>query len=201
MTVQLWMIFAAVVLVFLVVMSLLFLRALFRTKVLQWAKHQKGQVRQEAQWVWRIALVLTVIIGVGEYMKLGNPLVMTSFGNLTYIGLVLFVLGLFVLLKAMDARKQYLWYFQVLAPGEKLPPYSTNGIYSVVRNPRDLGVVLVLAGVAASLMLKFALAFVVLFFIATIARVNSRDRLLMEKYGKEYADYASKTRKLIPYVY
>lgn len=201
MQIAVWMILIAIIVLFLAGCKLLAFRALFRTKVLQWAKHQKSQVKPEAAWTWWIAFVLVLVVGIGEYRKLGNPVLTTEYGLLQYAGFVLFALGLWTWLAAMDARKQYFWYFQILAPKEELPAYSTTGVYASVRNPRDLGLVLVIAGLACALALKFSIAFAVLFLLATCYRVSSRDRILMEKYGKQYIDYVRRTKKLIPYVY
>jgi protein-S-isoprenylcysteine O-methyltransferase Ste14 len=196
-----WMILAGIVVLFLAGCKWLAFRALFRTKVLQWAKHQKSQVAPEAAWTWRIALLLVLAAGIGEFRKLGSPLLSAEYGLAQYLGFVLVALGLWSWLAAMDARKQYFWFFQILAPGEKLAQYSTDGIYASVRNPRDLGFVLVVLGLALALSLKFTIAFGVLFLIATCFRVNSRDRILIEKYGKQYIDYSRSTKKLIPYLY
>lgn len=199
--IALWIVLVGIVLVFLVASKLLFARALFRTKVLQWARHKKTAVSSEVLWVWRTAFALTLIVGIGEYLKAGNPVLRQTYGAGVIIGLVLLALGLCVWMLAMDARKQYFWYFQVLAPKEELSAFSTNGIYGVVRNPRELGLLLVLAGIALSFGLKFSLAFVLLFLFATIYRVGSRDRILMEKHGKEYIEHMRSSKRLIPYLY
>jgi len=201
MQVALWMILVAIAVLFLIGCKLMAARAMFRTKLLQWAKHAKSQVKPEAAWTWRIALLLVLAVGIGEFRKLGNPLLSAEYGLAQYLGFVLVTLGLWAWLAAMDARKQYFWFFQILSPGEKLAPYSTDGVYASVRNPRDLGLVLLVLGLALVLSLKFAVAFAVLFLLATCYRVNSRDRILIEKYGKQYIDYARSTKKLIPYLY
>lgn len=201
MMIAVWMVLIGIVLFFLIASKLLFARALFRTKVLQWARHQRTQVKPEALWVWRIAMLLTIVISIGEYRKLGNPIVSSEYGMLTWLGLVAIALGLWTWMAAMDARRQYFWYFQVLAPKEDLPAFSTDGVYSMVRNPRELGLLLVMAGLALAFSLLFTLVFVVLFLFATVFRANSRDRILLEKHGKAYIDYMRTSKKLIPYVY
>ena len=199
--IALWIVLVAIVLVFVIVSKLLLLRSLFATKALQWSKHQKSVIGNEALWVWCIMFVLTLIIGIAEYLKQGNPFMATTYSTWTCLGLVLLVIGLLVWLAAMHARKQYLWYFQVLGFKESLPPYSTNGIYGAVRNPREFGLVLVMAGIASSFSLMFALAFTVLFLFATMFRVSSRDRIMLEKHGKAYIDYMRTSKRLIPYVW
>lgn len=199
--IALWMLLVGIALVFVVLSLLLMARSLFATNALQWARHQKTTIGSEALWVWRITFVLTLVIGIAEYLKQGNPVLRAVFTNTTWAGLALVILGFIVWLAAMHARKQYIWYFQVLAFKEALPPYSTNGIYGAVRNPRELGLILVMAGLALSFSLTFMLAFTVLFLFATMFRASSRDRIMLEKHGKAYIDYMSTTKRLIPYVW
>jgi protein-S-isoprenylcysteine O-methyltransferase Ste14 len=194
------MLVAGVALVFLIAVKLMLLRALFRTKVLQWARHYKARVAPEAAWTYSLTLLLTLAIGIGEFVKKGNPL-MDAVVPKTWAGIAVLALGLYVFALAMDARKQYLWFWQVLAPKETIPPYSTTGIYSAVRNPRDLGLLLLLAGVSLVFALNITLVFVILLLFATIYRVSARDRALMEEHGKPYIDYTSRSKKLIPYIY
>ncbi len=201
MEIALWMVLVGIAVVFVLVSDFLLTRALFATRVLQWAKHHKGVIGPEALWVWRIAFVLTLGIGFGEFRKLGNPLLVTTYTSQVYAGLAVLLLGLLVWLTAMHARKQYLWFIQVLAPKEVLPVFSMNGIYAQVRNPRELGLLLVLAGLAMTFTLSFTLAFVGILFLATAFRASSRDRILMEKHGKAYIDYMRTSKKLIPYIY
>lgn len=199
--IALWMVLAGIALVFIVLSFILMARSLFATDALQWAKHQKTTIGSEALWVWRIMFVLAFVIGIAEYLKQGNPVLKTVFTGTTWAGAALVILGLIVWLAAMHARKQYIWCFQVLAFKEALPPYSTNGIYGAVRNPRELGLVLMMAGLALSFSLTFMLAFTVLFVFATMFRVASRDRIMLEKHGKAYIDYMRTSKRLIPYIW
>lgn len=201
MKIAIWMVLTAIFLLFLIVGRLLQTRALFRTKVMQWAKHHKSLMSPESAWVYKLAFLLTLVVGIGEYVKLGNPLASSSYTSMNIIGLALLALGLNNWLNAMAARKQFFWFVQVLAPKEELPPYSTNGIYARIRNPRDWGMILVMAGLSAALSLKFALVFCVLLLFATAYKASSRDRILLEKYGKEYGNYMNRTKKLIPWIY
>jgi protein-S-isoprenylcysteine O-methyltransferase Ste14 len=195
------MVLTAIFLLFCIAGRLLETRALFRTKVLQWAKHQKAVMSPEAKWVYTIALLLTLAVGIGEYLKAGNPILSDTYTGMTLFGIAIILLGLNVLLNAMAARKQFFWVVQVLAPKEELPPYSTNGIYARIRNPRDWGMLLIIAGLALTLSLKFTLVFTVLLLFATAYKLSSKDRIFIEKYGREYISYMNRTKKLIPYIY
>ncbi len=201
MKIAIWMVLTGIFLLFCIVGRLLQTRALFRTKVMQWAKRRKTIVSPEAKWVYGIAFLLTLIVGVGEYWKAGNPVLSDVYTAQTYIGLAFLLLGLNKLINLMVARKQFFWFIQVLAPKEEIPPYFTNGIYAKLRNPGDWGMLLIIAGLALVLSLKFTLIFTILLLFATAYKVSSRDRILLEKYGKEYISYMNKSKKLIPWIY
>lgn len=199
--IPLWIVLAVIVLLFIIDVKLLIIKALFKTKALQWAKHRKDYVSPEALWVWRLMFALTLIVGVGEFVKAGNPIMTSTYNSLNYVGLLLLVLGLWALAAAMNSRKQYLWFWQVLGPKETIPPFTKTGIYASVRNPRELALILLLGGLAATFSLKFMLVFSVILLFATMFKASSRDRILMEKHGKQYIDYTRTSKKLIPYIY
>ena len=57
-------------------------------------------------------------------------------------------------------------------------------------------------GIALALSSKFGLLAVVVFFIpAVLYRVAAEEKLLIDKFGKEYLGYMEKTNKLIPFIY
>lgn len=200
--VAIWIVLAVITVFFLIISVLLLARALFRTKVLQWAKHAKRKVKNEALWTWRVAFALTIIIGVGEYVKKNNPLLSTDYTLLTILGFVLVGLSLWVAVSGLNARKQYFWFFQVLGPKEKLPAFSRTGIYATVRHPRELSILLLITGLAFTLGLKFALLMTVVILLpATMFLVSTKDRGLVDQYGKPYIEYVRNTKKLIPYIY
>ena len=78
---------------------------------------------------------------------------------------------------------------------------ETRGIYSVIRNPSYLGMIVNMIG--------WGLAFrgwsgvVIAFFllIPLIARMHSEERLLREHFGSEYDAYFARTWRLIPGLY
>jgi protein-S-isoprenylcysteine O-methyltransferase Ste14 len=76
---------------------------------------------------------------------------------------------------------------------------TTNGIYNYIRHPIYTGLSVMMVGaevVAGSIIflpLLFALA------IAANVQTKKEERILIEKFGKEYVSYMSRTKKLIPY--
>jgi len=78
----------------------------------------------------------------------------------------------------------------------------TEGPYDVVRNPIYTGMfgMLLATGLAISYWFSL-LAATVVFFIGTIIRVRSEEKLLREQFGPEFEAYAARVPAMLPGVY
>jgi protein-S-isoprenylcysteine O-methyltransferase Ste14 len=78
---------------------------------------------------------------------------------------------------------------------------ETRGIYSVIRNPSYLGMIVNMIGwgLAFRSWCGVAIAFLLLFPL--VARIRSEERLLREHFGAEYDAYFSRTWRLLPGLY
>jgi protein-S-isoprenylcysteine O-methyltransferase Ste14 len=86
-----------------------------------------------------------------------------------------------------------------LVEGHKL---ATSGPYAYVRHPIYSGMLgmLVATGLAISHWAAL-LASLVVFFVGTIIRVRSEEKLLREAFGDEFEDYAQRVPAIVPGVY
>lgn len=86
-----------------------------------------------------------------------------------------------------------------LVEGHKL---ATTGPYAYVRHPIYTGMLgmLIATGLAISQWLAL-LAALLVFFIGTIIRVRSEDRLLHEAFGEQFENYARRVRAIVPGIY
>ena len=86
-----------------------------------------------------------------------------------------------------------------LVEGHKL---ATSGPYAYVRHPIYTGMLgmLVATGLAIS-HLAALLAALVIFFIGTIIRVRSEERLLREAFGEQFENYARRVPAIVPGLY
>ena len=86
-----------------------------------------------------------------------------------------------------------------LVEGHKL---ATSGPYSFVRHPIYAGMLgmLVATGLAISHWLAL-LAALIIFFIGTIIRVRSEERLLREAFGDQFENYARRVPAIVPGLY
>lgn len=77
----------------------------------------------------------------------------------------------------------------------------TTGIYSVIRHPSYLGMIINMIGWCLVLRSLGGLLIAGLFLIPLIARINSEEKMLSSEFGTEYENYRSKTSRLIPHIY
>ena len=86
-----------------------------------------------------------------------------------------------------------------LVEGHKL---ATSGPYAYVRHPIYTGMLgmLIATGLAISHWIALLVALLV-FFIGTIIRMRSEDRLLREAFGKQFENYAQRVPAIVPGLY
>jgi protein-S-isoprenylcysteine O-methyltransferase Ste14 len=77
-----------------------------------------------------------------------------------------------------------------------------DGLYSLVRHPGYLGLLLILTGLSAG-MNSFQSFFIVTVPVsaALLYRIAVEEKMLIEEFGSGYCDYIRKTKKIIPYIY
>ena len=77
----------------------------------------------------------------------------------------------------------------------------TSGIYSRIRNPSYLGLIVNMPGWALTFRSGVGVLLTALTIPILIARVDSEERLLRGHFGAEYDAYCARTWRLIPWVY
>lgn len=78
---------------------------------------------------------------------------------------------------------------------------ETHGIYSVIRNPSYLGMIVNMMGWGLAFRGWSGVAIAFLLLIPLTARIHSEERLLREHFGAEYDAYFSRTWRLLPGIY
>jgi len=78
---------------------------------------------------------------------------------------------------------------------------ETRGIYSVVRNPSYLGMLINMIGWGLAFRGWSGVAIAFLLLIPLVARIHSEERLLRQHFGAEYDAYFARTWRLIPGLY
>jgi protein-S-isoprenylcysteine O-methyltransferase Ste14 len=77
----------------------------------------------------------------------------------------------------------------------------TSGLYSHIRHPSYLGLVITEVGWSLAFRSMLGLLLTALTVPVLIARMNSEEALLEGHFGAEYGDYKRRTRRLLPGVY
>jgi protein-S-isoprenylcysteine O-methyltransferase Ste14 len=85
-----------------------------------------------------------------------------------------------------------------IQPGHTL---VTDGIYSYIRNPSYLGLLILSLGWALAFRSGLGVLLAALNIPPLVARMNSEERLLHAQFGQEYEAYRARTWRLLPGVY
>ncbi len=76
-----------------------------------------------------------------------------------------------------------------------------HGVYRYIRHPLYLGAILLNLGII--LLFSSLLGFLVMmgYIPCVLYRIQIEEKMLVERFGKEYRDYMKKTKKIIPLIY
>jgi protein-S-isoprenylcysteine O-methyltransferase Ste14 len=114
-------------------------------------------------------------------------------------GIILVISGLAIRWTAILQLKKG---FTVNVAISKDHELKKDGLYSVVRHPSYLGLLLIMTGesFAMNRLICFLMIFVPI-CIAIIYRIHVEEKLLEEEFGEIYRQYKKQTRCIIPYIY
>jgi protein-S-isoprenylcysteine O-methyltransferase Ste14 len=85
-----------------------------------------------------------------------------------------------------------------IQPGHRL---VTSGIYSVIRHPSYLGLLVSSLGWALAFRSGVGVLLAALLIPPLLVRIEAEERLLRSEFGGEYEAYRARTSRLIPGVY
>lgn len=78
---------------------------------------------------------------------------------------------------------------------------ATTGIYSWVRNPSYLGMIVTVMGWALIFRSGVGLIFGALVLVPVIGRIRAEEKMLRSEFGEAWDAYARRTWRLVPYLY
>jgi protein-S-isoprenylcysteine O-methyltransferase Ste14 len=109
------------------------------------------------------------------------------------------VVGLSIRIYSM--RKLNKSYTRILQTTEQQKLY-TGGLYKIIRHPGYLGTILIWIyfGFAIENYIVIFIA-IPMTFISYTYRIKSEEKMLLNQFGQEYADYQKKSWRLIPYIW
>jgi protein-S-isoprenylcysteine O-methyltransferase Ste14 len=147
--------------------------------------------------VWDVANCLSVvgiIIGFS-----GRGRVAAGSNLIALCGLALLVAGIAIRWTAIHTLGRYFTRTVTIKEDHRI---IRSGLYKHLRHPSYTGALLAHAGLGLAFRnwLSFTLIFVPI-LVAALYRMSVEENALKEAFGREYVEYAQKTKRLIPKVY
>jgi protein-S-isoprenylcysteine O-methyltransferase Ste14 len=119
-------------------------------------------------------------------------------GTIRWLGVALYVVGGALRLWPVFALGNRFSGLVAIQPGHTL---VTGGIYSVIRNPSYLGLLVNSLGWALAFRSAVGVLLVVMLIPVLVARIRAEEALLQAQFGSEYDAYRRRTWRLIPGMY
>jgi protein-S-isoprenylcysteine O-methyltransferase Ste14 len=157
-------------------------------------------VREDRDNRWVLVFFFSIGIASGYVPALTDRLdVWTIDDNgIRWLGLVLFALGGALRLWPVYVLGDRFSGLVAIQPGHTL---VTTGIYSRIRNPSYLGLLVSSLGWSLAFRSGVGVLLAALYVPPLIARMNAEERLLASEFGAEYEAYCARTSRLIPGIY
>lgn len=115
-----------------------------------------------------------------------------------WIGVVLFAIGGALRIAPVFVLGRRFSGLVAIQPGHRL---VTTGLYSVIRHPSYLGLLVNALGWALGFRSGVGVVLAALMVPPLVARIRAEERLLRSEFGSEYDAYRARTSRLIPGVY
>jgi len=142
-----------------------------------------------------LGAALLVLFGYADRRGLA---VLPGLAWLRLLGLALAVLGGGIMVgSVLNLGRQY-------SPEVTIQPEHylvTTGLYGVIRHPRYLGLLVLLAGSALVYRSWIGLAADLLLLVALLWRISDEEKLLHREFGAEWEAYCRRTRRLLPRIW
>lgn len=148
-----------------------------------------------------LALFVATLIFLAWWLPYGDRrgrLVFADSDLLRYVGLVIHITGASIRLLGLWTLGRQFSSYVTLQENHQL---VQSGIYSLVRHPIYLGLLLAFPGWALVFRSWLAVPLVGLMGAYVAARMHQEERLLAERFGAEFDAYRRRTWRLLPYLY
>jgi protein-S-isoprenylcysteine O-methyltransferase Ste14 len=162
--------------------------------------HLGAGVREDRSNRWVIPALGILGVLAGFLPAYTDRLDFWTFGGegVRWLGFALFVLGGVLRIAPVFVLGRRFSGLVAIQPDHRL---VTDGLYSVVRNPSYLGLIVNALGWSLAFRSGVGVALTVLMLVPLVARMQAEERLLADQFGAEYEAYRARTWRLIPYVY
>lgn len=146
-------------------------------------------------------LWLTIIssIAIGVFVSKTTRFPIIRAGWFEILGCILIIVGIIFRLIAVRQLGKFFTVDVTIRENHQL---VQSRLYKFLRHPTYAGSLLSFLGMGLSLnnWLSFAIVFLPT-LLAFVHRMNIEEKVLTEQFGKQYADYIARTKRLIPFLY
>jgi protein-S-isoprenylcysteine O-methyltransferase Ste14 len=118
--------------------------------------------------------------------------------SLRWLGVLLFIVGSVLRIWPVFVLGHRFSGLVAIQPGHTL---VTTGLYSIIRHPSYLGLLVNALGWAFAFRSAVGVLLTVLTIVPLVARIRSEETLLHTQFGAEYDAYRARTSRLIPGLY
>ena len=150
------------------------------------------------RWVLPVFAVIGLLDGYVPAYSDRTELWTLDGDALRWVGIVLFLIGCAVRLWPVYVLGNRFSGLVAIQPGHTL---VTTGIYSAIRNPSYLGLLIGTLGWGLAFRSGLGVLLAALLLLPLIARIHAEERLLASQFGDAYRSYCARTARLIPGIY
>jgi protein-S-isoprenylcysteine O-methyltransferase Ste14 len=156
-----------------------------------------GEVGKQS---WQLGILLLLSLALLWFLPFAEhkEILKLMASSWPYLGLLLFTVGVIVRVAALTMLGENFSAYVTLQPNHRL---VQNGIYSRIRHPLYLSLLLIPTGIALVFASLLAVPILILAAAFVFDRMRREDRLLASRFGAEFEDYCRRTRRLIPLVF
>ncbi|MBL1213745.1 MAG: DUF1295 domain-containing protein [Ignavibacteriae bacterium] len=152
-------------------------------------------LKRKMRWTETIIISTLMSIALFSFAKVGggSKLVINIYD---YLGILLFIIGSFI-----NTRSEYTRY-KWKQNEENIGKLYTGGLFKYSKHINYFGDILLFCGLAlitqsySMMIVPLAMSLIFIFFI-----IPRHDKYLGSKYGEDFLEYSSHTKKLIPWIY
>jgi protein-S-isoprenylcysteine O-methyltransferase Ste14 len=149
---------------------------------------------------WVLAAVIVIQIALGLVPPWTDRLGVWSLDGETvrWLGVALAAVGGALRLWPVYALGHRFSGFVAIQPGHQL---LTTGLYSVIRHPSYVGLLLISAGWSLAFRSIVGLLLTAATFVLLLRRIAAEERLLSQQFGADYEAWRARTARMIPGVW
>ena len=160
---------------------------------------RKGKEQGESDSLFVLLIALTMCTGFLIPFFAGRKITALNLPPfLRYLGIFLFLLGLFIRSIAIRTLKRQFSIYVAIQENHQL---ITTGIYSQIRHPIYLGALFSLVGFGLVFPTLLGFLFVFIYSMLLGHRMAQEEKLMLKHFGSVYEEYTSKSYRLIPHIY